>query len=198
VKLLELLYLNIVFMIDSEMNNFQSELNKALTHLKDEYSRLQIGRASAALVEGISVDAYGVKQPLKAMATIAIPDAKTIMIQPWDKGQLGDIEKAIQVSDIGLSPVNDGVSVRLNIPPLTEERRKDLTKVVHRLAEETRIAVRNSRQKMNDTIKSMEKSGDITEDDSRGKSKKLQDKVDVANKSIEDLAKSKENDIMTV
>ncbi len=185
-------------MIDAEMQQLQAELDKALSHLQDEFSRLQIGRASAALVEALQVDAYGVKQPLKAMATISIPDAKTVQIQPWDKSQLGPIEKAIQISDIGIAPVNDGTSVRLVIPPLTEERRKDLTKVVHRLAEDARIGVRTARQKVHDAIKTMEKDGQLTEDDARGAAKKLQVKVDDVNQKIEEMAKAKESDVMTV
>ncbi|MBU0668210.1 ribosome recycling factor [Patescibacteria group bacterium] len=185
-------------MIDDEMRQLQTDLDKNVGHLKDEYSRLQIGRASAALVESLQVDAYGVKQPIKALATIVVPDAKTIQIQPWDKSQLGSIEKAIQQSDINISPVNDGINVRLNIPPLTEERRRDLTKVVHRLAEDSRIAVRNLRQKVHDKVKTMEKSGDITEDDARSADKRIQEKVDKVNQQIEEMAKNKENDVMTV
>lgn len=193
-----LLFLKFIIMIDDEMRQLQTDLDKNVGHLKDEYSRLQIGRASAALVESLQVDAYGVKQPIKALATIVVPDAKTIQIQPWDKSQLGSIEKAIQQSDINISPVNDGINVRLNIPPLTEERRRDLTKVVHRLAEDSRIAVRNLRQKVHDKVKTMEKSGDITEDDARSADKRIQEKVDKVNQQIEEMAKNKENDVMTV
>ncbi len=185
-------------MVDDELNQLQSDLDKNFIHLKDEYSRLQIGRASAALVESIHVDSYGVKQQLKALATIVIPDAKTIQIQPWDKSQLGPIEKAISLSDINISPVNDGTSIRINIPPLTEERRKDLAKVVHRLLEEARISGRNLRQKVHDKFKGMEKNGDITEDDAKSADKRLQEKVDKMNQQIEELAKKKENDVMTV
>lgn len=180
------------------MQQLQGDLDKTTAHLKDEFSRLQIGRASAALVEQIDVEVYGSKQPLKAVATISVPDAKTVQIQPWDKANLGPIEKAIQVSDINISPVNDGAVVRLNIPPLTEERRKDLTKVVHKLAEDARIAVRNARQKAHDAVKNQQKNSDITEDDARHADKLIQEKVDKANQSIEEMAKAKENDVMTV
>lgn len=185
-------------MMDSELKQLQVELDKGLEYLRDEFSRLQIGRASSALVESIQIEAYGVKQPLKAVANISVPDAKTVQIQPWDKSQLGAIEKAIQLSDINISPVNDGVVVRLNIPPLTEDRRLELSKVVGRLAEDARIAVRNSRQKLHDKIKSMEKSGDLTEDQARGGEKKMQENIDKVNQQIEEMAKSKENDVMTV
>ncbi|MBD3327952.1 ribosome recycling factor [Candidatus Peregrinibacteria bacterium] len=180
------------------LNNLQSEFQKIVNHLGDEYSHLQIGRASGALVEGLSIEAYGSSQPLKNVASISIPDAKSVQIQPWDKSLLSAIEKAIQSSDLNISPVNNGLSIILNIPPLTEERRRDLVKVVHRLAEEAKIAVRNARQKAFDQIKAAEKNGDLTEDQKHGAEKKVQEKVDEVNKSIEDHSKKKEHDIMTV
>lgn len=185
-------------MVDSLLDQFQKEFDNSVNHLREEFSRMQIGRASAALVEGIHIDAYGTSQPLKAVASISVPDAKTVQIQPWDKSQLGPIEKAIQMSDLQLSPVNDGLCVRLNIPPLTEERRKDLVKVVSRLAEEAKIAVRNSRQKVHDKIKEMEKNKEITEDQMHGGEKKLQERVDKVNQQIDELAKTKEQDVMKV
>lgn len=185
-------------MLDAELQQLQNDLDKTLAHLRDEFSRLQIGRASVALVEQLEVEAYGVRQPLKTLATISVPDARTVQIQPWDRGNLGPIEKAIQRSDINISPVNDGVVVRLSIPSLTEERRRELTKVVHKLAEDARIAVRNARQKFHDTIREQEKAGGITEDDAKGLAKKLQDKVDSANQQIEEASKKKESDVMTV
>lgn len=185
-------------MTDDLLKNAQAEFDQALSHLKEEYSKLQIGRASAALVEGIMVEAYGSKQPIKAMASISIPDAKSIQIQPWDRSQLSALEKAIQNSDLNINPVNDGLSLRLNLPQMTEERRRDLTKVVHRLAEEARIAVRHPRQKAIEKAKELQKNGEITEDQLRGFEKQLQDRVDQVNKSIEEAAKAKEEDVMTV
>ncbi len=185
-------------MIDDLLKNAQAEFDQALSHLKEEYSKLQIGRASAALVEGIMVEAYGSKQPIKAMASISIPDAKSIQIQPWDRSQLSALEKAIQNSDLNINPVNDGLSLRLNMPQMTEERRRDLTKVVHRLVEEARIAVRHPRQKAMEKAKEYQKNGDITEDQLRGFEKQLQERVDQVNKDIEEAAKSKEQDVMTV
>jgi ribosome recycling factor len=180
------------------INQAQSEFNKILEFLRTEYSRLQTGRASAALVEGLTVEVYGSRQPLKAVASISVPDAKTVQIQPWDKSTLSAIEKAIQVSDLNLTPANDGIVIRLNLPPLTEERRRDLTKVVHRMAEEARISVRNTRQKVHDKCKEMEKNKELTEDQVKSFQKKLQDKVDAVNSDIENTAKNKENDVMTV
>jgi len=184
--------------MEEVLHTAQTDLTKVFEHLKSEYSRLQVGRASAALVDALMVDAYGSKQPLKAVASISVPDARTVQIQPWDKSQLAAIEKAIQQSDLNLNPVNDGVFVRLTLPPLTEERRKDLSKVVHRLAEESRISVRNVRQKAHDKVKEMEKNKELTEDQVKSFQKKLQDKVDATNLEIEKMSKSKENDIMTV
>lgn len=185
-------------MIDKVLQQADGEFQKVLDHLKGEYSRMQIGRASAALVEGLTVETYGSRQPLKGVGSVSIPDPKTVQIQPWDKGLLAEIEKAIRNSDLNLSPVNDGVVIRLNIPPLTEERRKDLAKVVSRLAEEARITVRHARQKAHDQLKDMEKKSEITEDQARMSEKKLQEKVDKVNMEIEMLAKNKEKDVMTV
>jgi ribosome recycling factor len=176
----------------------QAEFTKILEFLRSEYSHLQTGRASAALVEGLTVDVYGSRQPLKSIASISVPDAKTVQIQPWDKSTLSAIEKAIQVSDLNLTPANDGIVIRLNLPPLTEERRKDLCKVVHRMAEESRISVRNARQKVHDRSKEMEKNKELTEDQMKNFQKKLQEKVDAINLEIEKTSKNKENDVMTV
>ncbi|MBP7058304.1 ribosome recycling factor [Candidatus Gracilibacteria bacterium] len=185
-------------MSEQLMQNADAEFKRVLEHLASEYSHLQIGRASAALVEHLQVEAYGTKQPLKGLAGISIPDAKTVQIQPWDRGILGDIEKAIRNSDLNLAPTNDGVVVRLNLPPLTEERRRDLSKVVGKMAEESRIDVRRVRQEIIDQLKAKEKSAEISEDQLHTFEKKLQDKVDKVNLDIETMAKNKEKDIMTV
>lgn len=176
----------------------EAEMKKIIDHLKTEYSHLQIGRASATLVEGVMVEAYGTTQSLKGLAHISVPDAKTIQIQPWDRGTLHDIEKAIQAANLGLMPSNDGVVIRINIPPLTEERRRDLTKVVHKLAEDARISVRHARQGVMDKIKGQEKAKEISEDIAKGMEKKLQERVDAINQEIEMLSKTKESDVMKV
>jgi len=176
----------------------QTEFAKIVDHLKSEYARLQIGRASASLVEGINVEAYGSKQQIKSLANISVPDAKTIQIQPWDKSLLSAVEKAIQNSDLNLTPVNDGIVIRLNLPLLTEERRKDLVKVVSRMAEESRIGVRSVRQRVHDKGKEREKNKEATEDQMKSFQKKLQDKVDATNLEIEQMAKGKGNDVLTV
>ena len=171
---------------------------KALEHLKSEFSKLQIGRASASLVEGILVEAYGATQPLKALASVIVSDAKSLQIQPWDKSTVSAIEKAILEANIGVTPINDGHSVRISFPPLTEERRKELVKVVHRMAEEGHISVRQARGDGHAAFKELEKKGTITEDDARRAEKHLQEKVDHYNKEIDELAKRKEQDVMTV
>lgn len=176
----------------------EADMKKVVEHLKTEFSHLQIGRASAALVENITVEAYGSNQPMKGLAHISVPDAKTIQIQPWDKGTLQSIEKAIMMANVGLTPNNDGIVIRINIPPLTEERRRELTKVVNKLAEEAKIGIRHARQGVMDKIKGQEKAKEISEDIAKGMEKKLQDKVDAMNNDIETLAKNKEADILKV
>ncbi|MFA6521382.1 MAG: ribosome recycling factor [Candidatus Gracilibacteria bacterium] len=180
--------------IDTAFAAFQ----QTLAHLKSEYSRLQIGRASASLVEEIKVEAYGSFQPLKGMASISIPDPSTIQIQPWDRSVLNAIEKAIQAANLGLNPVNDGRVIRVPMPPLTEERRKELVKVVHQMEESAKIAVRTARGTAHGTFKTLEEAKTISEDERRLAEKHLQEKVDSSNREIEELAKQKEKDIMTI
>lgn len=180
------------------INAADQEFQGALKHLQVEYSKLQTGRATPALVEDIRVEVYGSMQPIKSVASVSVPDPRTLQIQPWDRGSLGPIEKAIQAANIGLNPVNDGKVIRLPMPPLTEERRKDLCKTVHQIAEQSKIAVRNSRGTAHTAFKQLEEKDELTEDDRRHAEKNLQDKVDSANKQIEELAKKKEQEIMTI
>ncbi|MFH1444761.1 MAG: ribosome recycling factor [Candidatus Peregrinibacteria bacterium] len=173
---------------------FSAETEKVLKFLQNEFSKLQTGRASAALVDHVDVEAYGHHQQLRTLAGISVQDARTIVIQPWDRSVMVNIEKALQIVDLGASPVNDGQVIRINLPPMTEDRRKDLTKVVQRLAEEAKITVRQHRQTILDTIKNEEKDEDVryTQQD------ELQKLVDKANQSIEELRKRKEEEVMTV
>lgn len=184
--------------VQDAISRAEQEFEKALLHLKDEFGRLQVGRASSALVENINVDVYGSSQPIKAIATIVIPEPKTIQIQPWDKSTLGSIEKAIVGIGTGLNPINDGIFIRINIPPLTEERRRDLTKHVSKLAEDARITVRNIRQDAHNHFKQLKADSEITEDDLHSADKRLQEKVDAINKKIDETTKSKEQDVMTI
>lgn len=170
----------------------------AVEHLHAEFSKLQTGRASAALVETLMVDSYGTKMPLKSLANITVPDAKTISIQPWDQGQMASVEKAIRDSSLGLNPQSNGIAIHLNLPPLTEERRKDLVKVLHKYAEEARISIRTLRHDALGKLKAMEKNKEIGEDQLTVAEKEAQKQVDAFNEQIEEAAKKKERDIMTV
>ncbi len=176
----------------------RQEFEKAVAHLSDEYAKLQVGRANPAMVEGLLIDVYGSGQPMKSVATITVPDPKTLQIQPWDKANIAPIEKAIRESDLGLNPVNNGHAVMLNIPPLTEERRRDLAKVVKKLSEEAKVSIRNSRQTAHTRFKELESASDITEDDKYGAEKKLQEVVDEYNKKVDEAEKAKEESVMTV
>lgn len=172
---------------------FAEHSKKTLDHLHAEFGKLQTGRANAAAIEHISVEAYGQRMELKGVASISVQDARSIVIQPWDKSVLGDIEKAIQISNIGVNPVNDGIVIRLNYPPMTEERRKQVTKVVKELAEHAKIRIRQDRQTANDAAK------EIAEEDEKERvQKELQHLVDQLNVQIDDAAKQKEKEVMTV
>ena len=181
-------------LIQEKKNDFE----KAIEHLQAELAKLRTGRATPSLIEDVKVDYYGTKTPLKQMAAISSPDPRSLMVQAWDRGALALIENAIRESDLGLNPNNDGVVIRINIPALTEERRKDLVKVLNQKAEEARIAVRAIREDAWKEIQEMEKEGGINEDDKFKAKDKLQEVVDVFNKKIEEVIAKKEQDIMTV
>lgn len=180
-------------MPDSRITAFQSDVEKAIQHLQTEFSMLQTGRASASLVEHLNVDAYGQAMQLKAVAGISIQDSRTIVIQPWDRGVLQSIEKAIQQSDLGVNPNNDGTVIRLSLPPMTEERRAQMVKVVQRLSEEARISVRQARQRAQDAIKQ-----DPNENLRNSLQDQLQAEVDKANGRIDELRQHKEGEMMKV
>ncbi|MDD5041266.1 MAG: ribosome recycling factor [Candidatus Peribacteraceae bacterium] len=173
---------------------FGTESDKVLKFLQTEFSKLQTGRASAALVDHLEVEAYGHRQQLKTLAGVTVQDARSLVIQPWDRSILANVEKALQTANLGTSPVNDGQVLRINLPPMTEERRKELTKVVQKLAEEAKITIRQHRQAVLDKIKTEEKNEDarFTQQD------ELQKLVDKVNLQIEELRKKKEQEVMTV
>jgi ribosome recycling factor len=183
---------------DSHISEFKNEAQKALDHLKGEFGKLQTGRASSILVEDLQVDVYGSMQPVKAVGQITIPESRTISIKPWDKGTLGAIETAIKNADLSLNPINNGESILINLPQLTEERRRELVKLVHKLAEETKVTIRQARQKAHKAFKTMEENDELTKDDVTGSEKKLQTAVDEANKATDELSKKKEEEVMTV
>ncbi|MHB9028572.1 MAG: ribosome recycling factor [Candidatus Latescibacterota bacterium] len=185
--------------MDKELKQTTVEhMNRAIEHLGHELSAIRTGRASAALLDGIKVDYYGVPTPLKQVATVSVPDAKTIMIQPFQQNMFAPVEKAIRASDLGLNPNSDGKAIRLPIPALTEDRRKDLLKVVKKLGEDTKVAVRNIRRDAIEKMKASEKSGKITEDDLRRGEKEAQDLTDEHIKEIDRVITAKEKEIMTV
>ncbi|MBI5421770.1 ribosome recycling factor [Candidatus Peregrinibacteria bacterium] len=185
-------------MIESIIQEFKAKGQAAIDHLHAEFSKIQTGRASAALVETLMVDSYGSKVALKSVASISIPDAKTVSIQPWDRSQIPAIEKAIRESNLGLNPQNNGIAIHLNLPPLTEERRKELVKVLHKYAEEARIALRNCRHDVLAKLKEMEKEKEIGEDMLLAKEKEVQKGVDDYNAQIEEGVAKKEKEIMTI
>ncbi|MBI2056091.1 MAG: ribosome recycling factor [Candidatus Sungbacteria bacterium] len=180
------------------MNELKQQLEKIFAHFREEIASLRTGRASPALVENIEVDYYGAKTPLKALASIASPEPRQIIIQPWDKGAIQSIEKAIQGSSLGLNPVTDRDSIRLQIPPLTEERRKELVKVLGRNLEDARISVRKEREEILRDIDRKEKAKEISEDQKFREKAEAQKVIDEVNKKIEETSVQKEKDIMTV
>lgn len=185
-------------MINELVNKSRSSFEKAIERFKEELSQIRTGRASSALVENLTVEYYGSRSPIKQVASITVPEPRTIMISPWDKDNLVNIEKAIRESQLNLNPMNDGLAVRINIPALTEERRKELVKMLNQKAEESRVSVRKIREEIWSDIQEMEKDGKIGEDDKFQGKDKLQKIVDEYNKKIEEIRESKEKEIMTV
>ena len=176
----------------------ETKMNKTVNALINEYAAIRAGRANPAILDKIAVDYYGVPTPVNQMAAVSVPDARTILIAPWDKSTLKAIEKAIQTSDVGLNPQNDGSSLRLNFPPLTEERRKELVKGVYKYAEEAKVSVRSVRRDAMEKLKDMKKKAEITEDDLKNAEKKMQDLTDKFCKEIDVTASKKDKEIMEI
>lgn len=184
--------------IDEKLLDTEDRMEKAAMALDREFAKLRTGRASTGLVDGIKADYYGAQTPINQMASVAVPDSRTLTIQPWDKGGLGAIEKAILKSDLGLTPVNDGKIIRISIPPLTEERRKDLVKVSRKYGEDAKIAVRNVRRDINDSLKRAEKNSEITEDELKRASDEVQKLTDKYVNAIDAKCALKEKEIMEI
>lgn len=178
--------------------NAKDKMTKAIQSYSRELASIRAGRANASLLDRISVDYYGAPTPVNQLAGISVPEARLLVIQPYDKTILGDIEKAILKSDLGLNPSSDGHIIRIAIPALTEDRRKELVKVVKKEAEEAKVAIRNIRRDANDDLKKLEKSGDITEDDQRGYSDDIQKMTDENISKVDTLTKEKEKEILEV
>ncbi len=174
----------------------QKRMTGALTSLTKEFSRLRTGRASATLIEPIIAEYYGNPTPISQIASVSVPDARTITIQPWDKSAFSAVEKAIQKSDLGLNPVNDGKLIRISIPPLTEERRKDLVKLAKKFTEEAKVAVRNVRRDLNEGGKKLLKDKDITEDEQRKLNEDVQKLTDDTIKKCDEAFAAKEKEIL--
>lgn len=173
-------------------------MQKAVDTTKTDFAQVRTGRASSAIVEHIHVDYYGAHTPLKQLANITCPEPRLVVIQPWDQSSLQAIEKAIQTSDLGLNPANDGKIIRIPIPPLTEERRQELDKFIKKVSEEHRISVRNARREANEAVKKLQKEHKITEDDERKGADEIQKITDKHIKHIDDLLKHKEQEIFEV
>ncbi|MBD8031783.1 MULTISPECIES: ribosome recycling factor [Solibacillus] len=180
------------------LNQAQEKMTKSIGAFSRELASIRAGVANAALLDRISVDYYGSPTPINQMAGISVPEARLLVIQPYDKSILGEIEKAIMRSDIGITPTNDGNVIRLAVPALTEERRKELVKQVKKEAEEAKVAVRNVRRDANDDLKKLEKNGEITEDELRGFGEDIQKLTDNSITKIDELVKEKEKEILTV
>lgn len=178
--------------------NLQQELTKATNHMKSELAKLQAWRANPAIVEDVYVMAYGALWPLKNIAAVSIMDASTIVIQPWDKALIKDIEKGISDAKIGLNPSNNGETLMIKIPPLTEERRRELVKVASRLGEEGKVGIRNIRQEFKKKIDTAKANKEISEDEAKGYETNLQKEIDAGIKQIEEMLKVKEVEIMKV
>ena len=181
-----------------KLSEVKERMQKTVEATQRSFNTIRTGRASTSLLDRVMVDYYGSETPLKSLANLSTPDATTIMIQPYDKGSMGQIEKAISLSDIGLTPNNDGSLIRLNIPPLTKERRKELVKMAGKLAEEGKVGIRNIRRDAIEQVRKEEKNSDISEDESRDLQDEIQQITDSFNNKIDELLAIKEKDITTV
>ena len=180
------------------LKNTEERMSKSVDALDREYKSIRAGRANAAVLDRVNVDYYGVPTPVQQMAAVSVPEPRTLLITPWDKSTLKDIEKAILTSEIGINPQNDGICIRLNFPPLTEERRKDIVKDIRKKGEDAKVAVRNQRRDALDKLKALKKNNAITEDDEANGEKKIQNLTDKFCKEIDELANIKEKEIMEI
>ncbi|OEU64850.1 MAG: ribosome recycling factor [Desulfobacterales bacterium S5133MH16] len=183
-------------MIESIYQETTESMEKSIDSLKNEFKKVRTGRASLSILDGIRVEYYGTMTPLNQMASLSIPESRLIIIQPWDISVIKDIEKAILKSDLGLTPSNDGKLIRISIPPLTEERRKEIVKVIYKKSEEHRVAVRNIRRDSNELLKGLKKDGDISEDDAFRSQDQVQKITDKHINLIDDVCKEKEKEIL--
>jgi ribosome recycling factor len=184
--------------MEQQKKNADEKMKKAVRALEDEFKTIRTGRASAALFDNIRVDYYDQKVPLNQVATISVPEARLVIIQPWDRSVLSEIEKAIQKSELSVNPNNDGKVIRIAIPPLTEERRKELVKVAKNIAEKSRVTVRNIRRDVNDQLKKMQKDSEISEDQAKRGMDDVQKLTDSYIDQINSILEGKEKEIMEI
>jgi len=185
-------------MEDAIFKKLKGNPEKAMQELDKAFNKVRTGRASLNLLDGIKVDYYGVPTPLNQVASLSVPESRLILISPWDITAIGAIEKAIQKSDLGLMPANDGKLIRLPIPPLTEERRKELVKVVKKMAEESKVKLRNARRDANERFKSLKKENTISEDEMFTQQEQVQKETDKAIEKVDAMLAAKEKDIMQI
>ncbi|MCH5202372.1 MAG: ribosome recycling factor [Oscillospiraceae bacterium] len=184
--------------MDNLIKTTKEKMQRRIEHLETEYASIRAGRANPGVLDKVTVDYYGTPTPVNQVANVSITEARTLVVQPWDASLLKALERAIQMSEIGINPQNDGKVIRLIFPPLTEERRKDIVKDVSKMAEDTKVQIRNARREANEKIKAMKKSGEITEDDQKSGDKKIQDITDKAIKEVESISAAKQKEIMAI
>ena len=185
-------------MAKPDLKTYRDRMDRSVAALKEEFSGLRTGRANAGLLDPVQVEAYGSTSPLNAVAAISVPEPRMISVSVWDKGMVGPVEKAIRAADLGLNPIVDGQTLRIPVPPLTEERRKDLAKLAGKYAEQQKIAVRNVRRDANDDLKKAEKATEISQDEQKKMETEVQKDTDAAIKRIDEALKTKEQEIMQV
>ena len=177
---------------------FETKMTKSIAVLESDFAAIRAGRANPAILDRVTVEYYGVATPIPQVGNVSVPDARTILIQPWDASILGEVEKAILKSDIGINPNNDGKSIRLNFPPLTEERRKEIVKDIHKRGEEAKVAIRSIRRDAMEYFKNQKKDGEVTEDDLKGIEKDIQNLTDKYVKNVDTAVANKEKEILEV
>jgi ribosome recycling factor len=185
-------------MAKPDLKTYRDRMDRSVTALKEEYSGLRTGRANAGILDPIRVEAYGSASPLNAVAAVSVPEPRLLSVSVWDRSMVSAVEKAIRSADLGLNPIVDGQTLRIPVPPLTEERRKDLVKLAGKYAEQQKIAVRNVRRDANDDLKKAEKAGEISQDDQKKMEAEVQKDTDAAIKRIDETLKNKEVEIMQV
>ena len=185
-------------MAKPDLKSYRDRMDKSVAALKDDFAGLRTGRANAGLLDPVQVEAYGSTSPLTAVAAISVPEPRMITVNVWDKGMVVSVEKAIRNANLGLNPIVDGQTLRIPVPPLTEERRKDLVKLAGKYAEQQKISVRNVRRDANDDLKKAEKAGEISQDEQKKMETEVQKDTDAAIKRIDETLKTKEQEIMQV